>query len=185
MSKIPPNAKKVFQGILFDVYQWEQKMFDGSYSTFEKITRLPSTQLIVINKEKKLILLNEEQPGRGKYISMPGGMVERKETPEESAKKELLEELGMKCEKIELFKEINFGDKVDWPVYYYIARNCEEIQEPQIENGEKIEKIELNFDKYVETILDEKFKNQQFSQILFKIVHTPGELEKFKKLLLE
>ncbi|KKP89624.1 MAG: NUDIX hydrolase [Candidatus Moranbacteria bacterium GW2011_GWC2_37_73] len=27
---IPEHAKKVFSGTFFDVYQWEQEMFDGS-----------------------------------------------------------------------------------------------------------------------------------------------------------
>ncbi len=37
--KIPPNAKRVFKGIIFDVYQWQQKMFDGSKETFEMLKR--------------------------------------------------------------------------------------------------------------------------------------------------
>lgn len=185
MGKIPKNAKCIFKGILFDVYQYEQKMFDGSFRTFEKITRLPSVQIIAITSDKKLILLNEEQPGRGKYISIPGGMVERNETDLESAKKELLEELGMKSVDWTLWKTINFGDKIDWPCYYYIAKNCKKIQEQKLEIGEKIEPFEVSFDKFVEIVCDEKFKNWQFSQMVFKMLHTKGELEKFKKELFD
>ena len=29
MKKIPNNAKRVFKGVIFDVYQWEQEVFDG------------------------------------------------------------------------------------------------------------------------------------------------------------
>ncbi len=29
MGKIPPQAKRVFEGIVFDVYQWEQVLLDG------------------------------------------------------------------------------------------------------------------------------------------------------------
>jgi len=32
---VPEEAKLVFKGIIYDVYQWEQKMFDGTFSTFE------------------------------------------------------------------------------------------------------------------------------------------------------
>ena len=185
MGKIPQNAKCVFKGILFDIYQYEQKMFDGNYKTFEKITRLPSVQILAITKDNKIMLLNEEQPGRGKYIGVPGGMVERNENHLESAKKELLEELGMKSVNWTLYKEINFGDKIDWPCYYYIAKNCKKIQEPRLEVGEKIESFEVDFDKFIEIVLDEKFKNEQFRQMIFKMKHTKGELEKFKKELFD
>lgn len=35
--KLPPQAKKVFTGQIFDVYQWEQEMYDGSFETFEML----------------------------------------------------------------------------------------------------------------------------------------------------
>ncbi len=183
MGKIPQNAKCVFKGILFDVYQWEQKMFDGSFQTFEKITRLPSVQILAITSDKKIILVNEEQPGRGKYISIAGGMVERGDEHLFSAKKELLEELGMKSNSWTLWNEINFGDKVDWPCYYYIAKNCKKVQEQKLESGERIDPLEVNFEEFVEIAIDKNFKNQQFSQMIFRMKHTKGELEKFKKEL--
>lgn len=185
MGKIPANAKCVFEGILFDVYQWEQKMFDGSFQTFEKVTRIPSVQIIVVTSSNKIILVTEEQPGRGKYTSIPGGMVERGDEPLFSAKKELLEELGMKSNNWTLWKEVNFGDKVDWPCYYYIAKNCKIVQKQKLESGEKIEPLEVNFDEFIKIVSEEKFKNQQFSQMIFRMKHTKGELEKFKKELFD
>jgi ADP-ribose pyrophosphatase len=99
-GKIPKNAKKVFQGILFDIYQWEQEMFNGTFETFEKAIRADSSQIIALTKKKELILLNEEQPHDGSFSGLIGGRIERDETPIENAKKELLEELGMKSENI-------------------------------------------------------------------------------------
>ena len=31
---VPKNAKKVFTGEIFDIYQWQQEMYDGSLSIF-------------------------------------------------------------------------------------------------------------------------------------------------------
>ena len=86
---VPEHSKKVFTGVLFDIFQWEQEMFDGSKRTFEKVWRKPTVQIIAVTKEKKLVLLNEEQPGNGKFISFPGGQVEKDERILESVKKEL------------------------------------------------------------------------------------------------
>jgi ADP-ribose pyrophosphatase len=46
MVKIPPHASKVFSGIIFDVYQWDQQLFNGKIATFEALTR--SSTVIVI-----------------------------------------------------------------------------------------------------------------------------------------
>jgi hypothetical protein len=32
-TKFPASAKKVFEGVLYDVYQWPQKLYDGSTAT--------------------------------------------------------------------------------------------------------------------------------------------------------
>lgn len=34
---IPDHAKCVFKGVIFDVYQWEQKLYNGTTTTFEKL----------------------------------------------------------------------------------------------------------------------------------------------------
>lgn len=36
---IPEQAGCVFHGEIFDVYQWQQEMFDGSYERFEMLRR--------------------------------------------------------------------------------------------------------------------------------------------------
>ena len=54
---IPHNAKKVFNGILFDVYQWKQKMFDNSIKTFEMLKRKSSLQgeIDLIHQSTKIV----------------------------------------------------------------------------------------------------------------------------------
>ena len=59
MGKIPEHAKKVFEGVLFDVYQWEQECFDGSHATFEAVERLGSVNVIPVVGDK--ILINDEE----------------------------------------------------------------------------------------------------------------------------
>ena len=61
--KIPSQAKRVFKGLIFDVYHWKQKMFDGSEEIFEGLKR-PSTIQIIPIFNKKLLLSFEEQPTR-------------------------------------------------------------------------------------------------------------------------
>ena len=46
LKPIPKDARCVFKGVIFEVWQWEQKMFDGSMATFERIKR-PDTVVII------------------------------------------------------------------------------------------------------------------------------------------
>ena len=36
---IPPDAKRVFKGKIFEAYQWEQELYDGTKTIFEKLAR--------------------------------------------------------------------------------------------------------------------------------------------------
>jgi len=66
--KTPKNAIKVFSWKTFDVYQWEQKMFDWSKKTFEKLKRNDSVDIIAINKNKEIYILEEQQPWREAFL---------------------------------------------------------------------------------------------------------------------
>ena len=76
---MPENAKLVFKGVLFDVYQWEQTMFDGSVETFEKLRR-PNTSAVVASVGGKILMQREEQPDSGQFLSIPGGRCDEGES---------------------------------------------------------------------------------------------------------
>ena len=99
-QKLPENAKCVYKGKLFDIYNWEQEMFDGSFETFEAVKRCDSVQVIAVTPNKKLIITKEAQPYVGNFLSIPGGRVDKGEGHEEAAKRELIEETGIKSKKL-------------------------------------------------------------------------------------
>ena len=89
--KLPKNAERVFKGVIFDIYQWEQEMFDGSTETFERILR-PDLVCLIATVGDKIMVLDQEQPARPPFISLPGGRMDMEgETPLDTAKRELRE----------------------------------------------------------------------------------------------
>ncbi|MDJ0873442.1 MAG: NUDIX hydrolase [Gammaproteobacteria bacterium] len=183
MAEIPHHARCVFRGILFDVYQWEQDLFDGSTATFEAIKRIPSVQLIATTPDEHIVLLREEQPYVGSFVSLPGGQVERGMTPAEAARKELLEELGMACEELVLWREKVFSSAIHWASHDFVARRCRRVQAPQQEPGERIEPFLVTFDEFLEEADGTRFRNKRLADALFRMRHTPGELDKLKALI--
>ncbi len=143
---IPKEAECVFKGIIFDVYQWDQELYDGSYETFEMLKR-PDTVSIAAIREDKVVVLKESQPGRDEFIGFPGGRADRGEIPIDAAKRELLEETGMKFSNWKLLDVIQPQSKIEWFMYSYLATDFESQEAPAQDPGEKIELMELTFDE--------------------------------------
>jgi hypothetical protein len=76
---IPENAKLAFKGKIFDVYQWEQEMYDGSKTIFEKIKRPDTVVVFPVLDDGTILLTEQEQPGREPFIDAPGGRVDEGE----------------------------------------------------------------------------------------------------------
>jgi len=139
---IPKNAKRVFKGEIFDVYQWKQKMFDGSFKTFESIKR-QDTVIVITSMNNKIVVIKQKQPGGGWYYGEPSGRMDKKgESPKAAAARELLEETGLLAKKLFLWKKVQQSRKIQHINYIFIAKNCRKAAKQQLDNGEKI-KIEL------------------------------------------
>lgn len=145
MGKIPKHAKKVFTGVIYDIWQWQQELFDGSYTTFEMASRADVVSVIPIIGDE-LVILHEEQPSHPPRTGFPGGHIDPGETPLQAAVRELHEETGMvfKNLKLVMVEDIG-GGKLDWTAYRFIATGYIRTDEPHIDPGEKIEVEQVPF----------------------------------------
>ena len=179
--KIPKQAKKVFTGEIFDVYQWPQKMYDGSTATFEMLKRPNTVQIIpVINN--KIIIAHEQQPTKKSFYTLLGGRQETNETPLAGAKRELKEESGLTSNQWKIYQKFSPLHKIDWDLYYFIAKNCQKKYRQELDAGEKIKLIEVNFEDFVDIVLSNNFWGQDFALYVAKL-KASGKLNEFKKLL--
>jgi ADP-ribose pyrophosphatase len=183
MRELPPHAKRVFHGILFDVYQWEQVLFDGSTATFEVVQRLSTVQILAATPQRRIILLREEQPYVGSFTAVPGGKIERGDSPEQTVEKELLEEIGVEAESIELWQRNEFGSTMRWVTYDFVARNCRVVQKPQQEPGERIEPFQVTLAELLVEVEKPEFRNKHLADRFFRLSRTPGGTERLERLL--
>ncbi len=133
MSKIPPHAKIVYDGLIYQVYQWEQTMFDGNVRVFEEIKR-PSSVFALPVIDNKIVVSYQKQPGRSEaYRSLIGGRLNTDEEPLIGAKREMLEETGMEGS----YWTLLFDKKtpvIQRSLYYYLVKDCRKIIEPLSSN---------------------------------------------------
>jgi ADP-ribose pyrophosphatase len=119
---VPPSAKRVFEGIIFDVYHWQQPAFDGTPITFEMLKR-PDTVGIIAVRDGKLVVLEERHAEIPEpFLNFPGGRHDRKqETELEAAKRELAEETGLTFKTWKLIDVRQVESKIEHFVYYFVA----------------------------------------------------------------
>jgi len=180
---LPKEASCVFQGKIFSVYQWEQELFDGSKTIFEKIKRPATVMVLPVTETGKIILTKQSQPIEGEFIGSIGGIVDEGEDPLSAIKRELLEESGYEAKEWVLWDAVQLIGKIEWPTYTFIAKKITKKREINPDAGEKIELVEYNFDEFIEIIGDEKFRDVEIALKVLRIKHNKDELVKLKQLL--
>lgn len=179
--KIPNHAKKVFEGVIYDVYHWDQEMFDGSIETFEKLKRRDTVEILPI-ENGKILIAEQEQPTKPLFYSPFGGRQEEGEDSLEAAKRELLEESGRVSEDWELY--CTFEDRnVEWNHYVYVARNCRKVADQELDAGEKIKILSFDFEEFLEILEDRKWRGLKLSNKIYRLKQNKNKLEEFRKLL--
>lgn len=157
---IPKHAEKKFEGIIFDVYHWEQKMFNGSTATFEMLSR-PDTVSVIAEQHGTLLLAHERQPRKEKYWGLLGGRVDPGEEPVQAAKRELMEEAGMESDDWKLLMTVDPIGKIDWTVYIYIARGCKKVAAPHLDGGEDIDIHAHTFEEFIDRLITPGFRGRE------------------------
>jgi ADP-ribose pyrophosphatase len=183
MEELPQNAKRVFKGEIFEVWQWQQKVYDGSEKTFEVVKR-PNTAQVIATVDDKILILDQEQPHRkDTFLSLPGGRCEEDEAPLDSAKRELLEETGYKSDNWTLWRRESPVGKMIWDIYTFIAKDCYKAEEPNLDEGERIEVKLITFEEFIDLADDPSFREKELQEQLLRAKYDSIVRAKLKKQL--
>lgn len=171
---IPDGAKRVFTGIIYDVYQWEQERFDGTSGTFEMLKR-PDTCIIIPVKGEKIVAISDEQPGTPAHLTLPGGRNDVASEDELAcAQRELLEETGLRFNTWKLVAAWQPARKIEYFVYVFVASDFAGEQAPRVDaGGEIIEPREMTFAEVKAAAANDP---REFPEEVFARVHTLEEL---------
>jgi ADP-ribose pyrophosphatase len=181
-STVPDSATLAFEGKIFDVYPWEQELYDGSFYTFERLSRNDTAVMYPVLENGKILLIKDSQPQRGTIITAPSGRLEPGEMPEEAIVRELLEETGHQAETVVPFYSVQPYEKIDWFVHVFIGKKCKKIQEPKLDPGEKIELFPVTFDEMVELVLSESIRQEGLNTLVLRALLDPKKTEDLRKL---
>lgn len=179
---LPDHAKKVFKGKIFDVYQWEQKLFNGKTTVFEKLKRPDTVVVFPVLDDGRIMLAEQKQPGKKSFVSALGGRVEEGEDILEAAKRELLEESGYEAREYVLWDAKHATSKIDWVVYTFIAKGMKKVTKQNLDGGEKIKLKYYTFKEFVDLATNQNFSEKEIVFKLFEAKIDPKKKKELKEL---
>jgi 8-oxo-dGTP diphosphatase len=94
--------------------------------------------IIFVNKKMQILLFLRDNIPDIPYPNMwdvPGGHVERLESPEKCIVREMKEEMNLTLDEFELFSKIEFEDRIE---YTFWARSDFDIDEIELTEGQKL-----------------------------------------------
>jgi len=152
---IPDYAQKKYDGKYYQIYEWKLKKYDGSIGVFERPV-VNDSVVLVIGAESKILIIEEEQPHLWHFIGLPSGFIDSGETPEQAAKRELLEETGRQGKL--LFQKSTPGRVTNYTSHLFFAQNCKKVAELNLDPGEKIIPYLVELDEFFELVKNDKLR---------------------------
>jgi 8-oxo-dGTP pyrophosphatase MutT (NUDIX family) len=157
---LPSNAKRVFQGLLTETWQWEQKLFDDSTRTFECIVRSDTVAVIPFLDPETILISSQEQPGRTPFMDVLGGRVEPDESHEQAVRREFLEEAGYTMNSLIPFRATDAGGLIRLSQTIFLGKDLEKSPDgSSLDNGERITLRPTPWKEAVQLCLNQKLRN--------------------------
>lgn len=123
----------------------------------------PDFVIVMAIKDKQILIINQYRWSVRSFINgFVCGMIEKDQNPEEAAKKELLEEAGIKAKDVKFLGKFNpLAGQNSCTAYVFFADDFEE-EEQELEQFEKFTNLTkewVSIDKYRQMIIDGKIKD--------------------------
>lgn len=91
----------IYKGKLITVKTKRIKFPDGHTSLYEFVFHKPAVAIVPVIDNSKILLIKQYRPVVNKRIwELPAGIIDKKESPYQAAKRELEEETGLKPKKL-------------------------------------------------------------------------------------
>lgn len=138
---------------------------------------IPDASLIVALTSENEILLKREYRYAclSEVIECPAGMVNQGEEPEQTAKRELLEETGYQStDWTYLGSTWESTSKLTNTMHLFVARNCVRISTQHLDENEHIEVLKTTLEDAVKMVMDGQINANSSAHAILKVARILG-----------
>ena len=144
------------------------RMPDGTEITDYYVLEYPDwVNVIALTEDNQVILVRQYRHAAGEeLLELPGGVIEKDESPEQAARRELLEETGYEFDDLEFLSALYANPATATnKTHCFLATGGRKTSEQNLDKGEEILIELVSLEKLKELVL-----NNEFGQAL----HTGG-----------
>lgn len=146
------SSKTVYKNPWIEIVEENVTKPDGKKGFFGVINYQPGVQVLAVGNDNQIYLVYEYHYAIDSYdYQLPAGGIDKKETPLEAAKRELLEETGLTAKK---WKEFGYVHPLTMilnsPAHFFIAQDLKQVKKPE----SKV--VKMPFEKAYQMVLDNK-----------------------------
>ncbi len=135
------ESKKIADCRVFKVRgDLSERASDKKRATFFVVENPDWVNIIGVTVDKKVVLIEQFRHGAETIVlEIPGGMVDENESPENAARRELLEETGFSSDEFICLgkSQPNPAIQNNW-IYHYLALSCEKTRETKFDEHESV-----------------------------------------------
>ena len=144
------SSEKIFTGKIISLQVDDVELPNGKTSKREIIKHPGAVAIIALTVENKIVMVEQYRKAMERSIvEIPAGKLEKGEEPLECAKRELEEETGYECEKMEhlisFYTSPGFADEL---VHVFLAQNITKKENAAgLDEDEFVEVLELTLEE--------------------------------------
>jgi ADP-ribose pyrophosphatase len=153
------EREPVFSGRYLKLGRWRLRLPDGRETHHEIVEAPDAVAVLPLGEDGVIHALEHHRPAVERtMVELPAGLVDPGEEPAASARRELLEELGCTCERLEFLLE--YAHAVGYSsglTRLYLARGLSWPPDPPLDAGEFVRPVEFPLETLLEGIIAGRF----------------------------
>lgn len=173
------NHRMIFSGAVFDIEQMDVQIGTKGHHTFQVIRHPGGAGVLPIHSDGTVTLIRQLRPAVGaELLEIAAGRLSPGEPPAECARRELLEETGLRAENLIplgwMYASPGVFDEV---IHLYGARDISD-GEPEPEEDEDLEVVKLPLDEALTMAADGRINDSKTVVALFRwhLLNSAGKL---------
>ena len=156
------SSKYVYHDRWFKARAASCELPDGRIIEPYYVVELPNwANVVVVTKDERMVFVRQYRyAGDMITIELPGGVIDKNESPEAAVKREMIEETGYTSNEIEVLYQVSPNPAInDNTAYFYLARNAEPGGTQKFDPFEDIEVVSFSKEEVIQLLREGKFQH--------------------------